>query len=214
MSDLQQQTIPDDIMTTCAHLSIMGRLAYFVMCIETYLVHVHPDRDWRLLAKGIWLYSSMPLAWWLLLYEELKPDTVLHLDEESLNKHYRWRVQKYFTWDEYQSIVRQYSGITDGHPDDPDDVLSAILRVPFDLVSILADDYDDPLPSFIEIRVRRMLDESLHQISKLLQILFSNHIEFPDVHQLDFLTIKDDKVWGERFDGPSLSILLPKETVS
>ena len=180
------------------NLSLRGRLAYIVMCIEAYLVNVYPERDWRFLAKALWLFPSMPLYGWMLFYGKLLPDTH-HTDKDKED------IQAYLTPDEYQSLLQQYNVITD---DRAWNEFNTVLRIPNDLIWD-AEDIASEIPAINE--ASWMLRESVDQINKLGNILSAHHIEIPDIHMLDFLSIKDDDVWGPRFDGERLSIILNKD---
>ena len=181
-----------------SNLSLMGRMAYIVMCIEAYLVNVWPDHDWRFLARGLWLFPSMPLYGWMLFYGMLLPGT--HRIDKDIKD-----IQAYYTLDEYQSLLQQYNGITDGRAGDE---FNTVLRIPYELIWD-AEDVASELPAINE--TSWMLRESVNQINKLGSILSAHHIEIPDIHKIDFLSVKDDNAWGPRFDGKPLSIILNKD---
>ena len=35
-------------------ISMNGRMAYVIMCVERFLVAVYPERDWKPLARTMW----------------------------------------------------------------------------------------------------------------------------------------------------------------
>ena len=207
-------------------LSLVGRMAYVLMCVEAYLVHVYPDRDWRLLAKAFCFFSTTCFETWMLLYEQLTPDVALHDGE------YNQIVQLLFTQDEYQYIIEQYRGITDGNLDDPNDELCMVLNIPFDLIY----EYSADAP-YMSLKTMMYAEKaSVDAIEKIVDVLHKHHIELPDIHKLDSLVIKDkalvqvlsentsesadidkqkclsrsniEDIWGEHFDGEPLSIIL------
>ena len=219
MNELQKKIIPDDIMTAYTHISLMGRLAYLLMCIEAYLVNVYPDRDWRVLAKAFWFFPKWMASDWIFFFYALTPDFVLHpekQDDPFCNS-------DPLTPEEVQCLKQQYIGITEGNRDDPNDVLCTLLNIPPDLMN-----YYDAVMSDGNFPAEWIAKESIEDLKKIAKILFDNHIELPDIHKLDFLKIPDDManwlmelpysntfdcfdVFGPHFDGPPLSIILHRD---
>ena len=72
-------------------ITLMGRLAYILMCIEKFLVNVYPKRDWQLLSKAFWAFSRLCISNWMYFYGELTPDIVLH------DGKYNRDIQQFFT---------------------------------------------------------------------------------------------------------------------
>ena len=206
-------------------LSLMGRLAYILMCIEAYLVKVHPERDWRVFAKAFWLFPSMDISDWLFLYKELMPDTAFYKGKYSLD------VQEYFSLDDYNNLKNQYHSI--------DKIklkkIDALLDIPFNVMS----EYDCMVSDGDPEHFKNIFDTSNRNIELVQRILSEHHIELPDVHKLDFLAIKNEALvqhftggnensenykkitclsvkdendlWGGQFDGEALSIILNKQ---
>ncbi len=179
----------------------MGRLAYILMCVEAYLVTIYKERNWKPLAKAFWLFPSMCISEWLFFYGQVIPDTVLH------DGGYDQLIPFYLTPDEYQILVQQYYGITDGNPDDPNDELCTILNIPFDLIY----EYDCVTSDGNPEHKKWAFDASVGLTNKIENILSNHHIALPDIHKLDFLAMKDNDIWGPHFDGEPLSIILNKE---
>ena len=210
-------------------ISLMGRLAYILMCIEAYLVHVYPDRDWRLLARAMWLSGPLDVSDWMYVYGYLTPECVLHDGE------YTQDVQEYFTREEFDQIVQLYQGISRGNRSDPDDELCKVLSIPDDL----SYRYDCILSDGDPEHLRWAFRDSVDKVHEIEKILAGHHIALPDIHRLDFLAIKNEElarhfseeptepsqfrritclsfmdmhdIWGPAFDGESLSILLHRE---
>ena len=112
----------------------MGWLAYAVMCVEKCLVYMHPDHDWCLLAKTFWVFPRRSIADWMWLYGDLIPDGELH--ESKCTDDIKW----FFTQDEFQTLVQQYRGITNGDRNDPNDCVTALLRIPYKIMYEINDD--------------------------------------------------------------------------
>ena len=43
-------------------VSMNGRMAYLIMCIERFLTGKYPDRDWSDVARKMWLATSMRIG--------------------------------------------------------------------------------------------------------------------------------------------------------
>ena len=182
-------------------LSLMGRFAYMLMCVEAYLVNMYPERDWQVLAKAFWQFSCWTVSDWYYFYRELKPDVILHGGD------YTRDVQDVFTLDEYNTLIEQYKSITEGDLDDPNDELCMILNIPFELI----DEYDCAIPRSFSEQKQWAFTASIGLTNKIEKILTDHHITLPDIHRLDFLTIEDGDIWGPHFDGEALSIILNKQ---
>lgn len=44
-------------------ISIRGRIAYGIMCAESYALSKHPERDWRPLFRVLWGISQDDVYW-------------------------------------------------------------------------------------------------------------------------------------------------------
>ena len=213
-------------MTSYTRLPLMARMAYIVMCVETYLVHVHPDRDWRPLARAFWHFPLWSICDWLFFYAELTPDVALHHPNyDDLHEGIQCDISR----QDYECLIRQYHGITEGNADDPHDELCAVLNIPFDLMN----EYDAYLSDGNVVHNTRWpLESSLGYLKAIEKILSRHSIEMPDMHALDFLAITDEKMlaeiekiesdamdidygaiparalWGPHYEGEPLSIIL------
>ncbi len=45
-------------------VSMNGRMAYVIMCVEAYLINKYPDRDWSIISRKMWQATSMNWADW------------------------------------------------------------------------------------------------------------------------------------------------------
>nr|MCR5662521.1 hypothetical protein [bacterium] len=57
-------------------VSMNGRMAYTIMCVEAFLVAQYPDRDWSLIANKMWLATTMRWLEWTDLYCCYIPDVI------------------------------------------------------------------------------------------------------------------------------------------
>ena len=89
-----------------SHLPLMARFAYILMCVETYLLHVYPDRDWSLLAKVFWRFPKWMISDWMFLYCELTPDVVLHNENyDELRTKFRKIQGKYTAFKQLKEFI-------------------------------------------------------------------------------------------------------------
>ena len=47
------------------NMSINGRMAYVIMCVEVWLQGKYPDRDWTIVSETMWKATEMNLGDWL-----------------------------------------------------------------------------------------------------------------------------------------------------
>lgn len=41
------------------NISMMGRMAYVIMCVEKYLLNKYPNRNWKLLSEILWNFMEI-----------------------------------------------------------------------------------------------------------------------------------------------------------
>ena len=72
-------------------VSIRGRIAYGIMCAESYALAKHPERDWRPLFQVLWRISRHDVYWddWASDVIDGLPETILSddpRDREGMNQ--------------------------------------------------------------------------------------------------------------------------------
>ena len=84
-------------------VSMNGRMAYVIMCVEAYLVNKYPDRDWSIISRKMWQATSMNWADWPDMFSSVIPDVLLQYPEyssedfgQTLSKH-EYSVKNYMT---------------------------------------------------------------------------------------------------------------------
>ena len=172
-------------------VSMNGRMAYVIMCVEAYLKSVYPQKDWTLIAKAMWKATNTNWGDWPDLYCVYIPDVFLHynsFDEDELGSS--------ISEDEYNMLRKLYSGITEGREDDPSDELNYVLNKPFEMAMVYEGTViGDGKESF------EIVDE--------IEVVLSNHnIPLPDWSRVVFSNASELNGWGNDFDGTFLSIIL------
>ena len=98
-----------------SRVSMNGRMAYVIMCVEAFLKTKYHDRDWSLIAEKMWLATKDNWTDWPLMFASFIPDVLVdydEYDEGELNG---------MTAEEFSKVKSLYNGITEGIEDDPDD---------------------------------------------------------------------------------------------
>lgn len=172
-------------------VSINGRMAYLIMCVEAYLVAKYPYRDWSLVAQRLWRATDMNWADWSEMYSSLIPDVLFQYTEYDPES-----FVDSISEEEYKQLKVLYSGITDGLEDDSSDELNRMLNLPFDMSMVY------------EGTVIGDGTESIAIIKEAVSILNTNGIQPPDLDKVTFSSASERNGWGNDFDGSFLSIIL------
>ena len=106
-----------------ADVTMTGRMCYILMCIERYLLALYSDHDWSLVANKMWQWPAAS-CWhddeWN-AFISIMPQCVMtayKTEGYSSAQDYIDVPYNQLTREEYDSLVKLYSDITDGNPDD------------------------------------------------------------------------------------------------
>lgn len=172
-------------------ISMNGRMAYVIMCVEAYLINVYQDRDWKLVASAMWKATSNNWGDWTDLYCGFIPEVLFQYDkydEDDLGSSY--------TEAEYNRLKDLYSGITEGREDDPADELNYVLNKPFEMAMVYEGTGIGDGSESIEI------------IECIEDVLANHQIALPEQNKISFSSIEELNGWGNDFDGVFLSVIL------
>ena len=172
-------------------VSMNGRMAYVIMCVEAFLVSKHPDRDWTFLSQKMWKATSENWGDWPEEFSTVIPDVFLQYDEYDSEE-----LGEFLTESEFSALKSLYTGITEGIEGDPADELNFMLNKPFELAMVY------------EGTVIGDGKESFGIIANTEMILNRHGITLPDYSKVQFSSIAERNGWGEDFDGRFLSIIL------
>ncbi len=171
-------------------ISMNGRMAYIIMCVEKYLKSIYSNKDWTLLAEKLWAATSMNWGDWTDMYSNYIPDVLFQYDK------YDEELSSGMTPSEYSQIKELYSDITEGLEDDPEDQINFMLNKPFELATIY------------EGTTIGSGSESLEIINETEALLSNHGISIPDYHCVEFSKFTERNGWGNDFDGRKFSIIL------
>lgn len=180
------------IMNKLADVSMNGRMAYTIMCVEAYLVSKYPDRDWTIVSREMWKATN---EYWDIFYDafcELLPEIFLTYDS------YNEDLAKSISEEEFKIIKQLYAGITTGSEDESNDEFAQMIRKPFDFcMAYEGTGIGDG-------------SEGYAIIKEAEKILTENGIPLPDYHKVLFSSFSEKNGWGNDFDGRPLSVILNK----
>ncbi len=171
-------------------ISMNGRMAYVIMCVEKYLKSIYPNKDWTLLAEKLWSATSMNWGDWTEIYSSYIPDVLFQYDN------YDEELSFGMTPSEYTKIKKIYAGITEGLEDNPEDEVNFILNKPFEIATVY------------EGTTIGNGSASLDIINATEALLINHTISLPDYHSVEFSKFTECNGWGDDFDGKKLSIIL------
>ena len=172
-------------------VSMNGRMAYIIMCVEAYLKAKYPDIDWSLISKVLWKATNTNWGDWTDLYSSYIPDVLLQYDSYNNDE-----FGDSITEDVFDTLHNLYSEIIGNADEVQDSELNIILNKPFNLAMV----YEGTTVGDGK--------ESLEIIEDTEKILAANSIKLPDSSKVAFSKIEELNGWGFDFDGLSLSIIL------
>ena len=179
-------------MNKLADISMNGRMAYTIMCVEAYLVSKYPDRDWTIVSREMWKATN---EYWDIFYDafcELLPEIFLTYDS------YNEDLAKSISEEEFKIIKQLYAGITTGSEDESNDEFAQMIRKPFDFcMAYEGTGIGDGSEGYA---IRKEAEK----------ILTENGIPLPDYHKVEFSSYTELNGWGNDFDGRPLSVILNK----
>lgn len=172
------------------NVSMIGRMAYTIMCVEQFLSNQYPDKDWTLISQAMWKATSTNWGEWPEYYAIFIPSVLFEYDS------FCDEIAESITENEYKMLLDIYSNITEGIEDDPDDEVSFILNLPFEMAMVYeGTTIGDGIESF-------------NIISNAESILNKHNIPLPDYNKVLFSSFDEFDGWGNSFDGRYLSIIL------
>lgn len=174
-----------------ALVSLNGRMAYVIMCVEAFLVHKYPDRDWTFVSEKMWKATSDNWGDWTDEFSAVIPDVLLQYTEYDSAE-----LGRFVTENEFRMLKTLYGCITAGHEDDPSDELNYMLNKPFEMAMVYeGTGIGDGA-------------ESIRIIEEAESILRKSAIPLPDCSEVLFSSSNEFHGWGNRFDGKPLSVIL------
>ncbi len=165
------------------NISMNGRMAYAILCVETFLLAKYPNDDWTSLLKLMWKVTSSLWDEWDTKYIEIIPE---YLFEKS---NYEDSDFEELSKEEYDHFSTLLCGKTDA-------INTLLLKI--------QDLYDVYCYSSIPGNGT----EASQIVVDMVEILKENNITPPDISLVQFSHFSEKNGWGNSFDGEELSLVL------
>lgn len=162
-------------------VSVAGRIAFIIMCIEKYLVTQYPEKDWTPLAEEMWKFNDSYWDEWL--------DSFVDLFPEYINE-----------YNEFEDYAGKYSRDTfrNLYKDLKNNDVNKLLNL-----------LDDFMGIYLYTRVWDGTESIFPKvIEEIVSYLTKNNIPVPDVEKVSFSDFRQNDGFGDKFDGRYLSIIL------
>ena len=169
------------------NVSIVGRIAYGIMCAEEYLIQKYPNKDWTIVFKDFWEITSLDL-WddWLEEVIEIIPEFLFEFDS------YKASGFDYLSEEKYSELKELYNGTNED--------VNRILYMLYDLVRNSA--YSS---------MKENGGESLYHLEQIISFLKEEGVRLPDARLVQKFPFSEKNGWGNSFDGTKLSKVIKTE---
>ncbi|MCM1505911.1 MAG: hypothetical protein NC177_02070 [Ruminococcus flavefaciens] len=168
------------LMEKLRSISVAGRIAFIIMCIEKYLVVKYPEKDWSPIAEEMWRFNDSYWDEWLYSFTDLLPE---YIDEYNNFEEYNGKYS-------YDTFVNLYE-------DTGIDIN--------ELLVLLTEFMEIYLYTCVSHYTESMFPEVIEEV---LSYLTKNNIPVPDVEKVSFSEFRQNHGFGDKFDGRYLSIIL------
>ncbi|MBO4531951.1 MAG: hypothetical protein J5767_15075 [Paludibacteraceae bacterium] len=165
------------------NISMIGRMAYGILCVESFLLNKYPDDDWTPLASLMWEATSSYWDTWDWKYIEIIPEFLFEKEtfEESSFE--------YLSKEDYN-------------------LFSALLKGKDENVNTLLMKLHELQEVYCYTSIPGKGKEASQLIVDMCAILSQENIPLPDVSLVSFSSFSERDGWGEQFDGTKLSQVL------
>ena len=162
-------------------ISIRGRIAYGIMCAESYALSKFPDRDWKPLFQVLWGISSDEVYW-----DEWASDVIDRFPEMVLSDDPR-------DWEETDpEVLEQCRALYRGMPEAFDRILSGIVDIEEADAYTVVEGYGAA---------------ALESLQGIIDVMRSEGVELPDPSPVEPMRFEGDGRGGA-FDARPLSRIL------
>ena len=167
------------------NISMNGRMAYAILCIEKFLITKYPKEDWTELSKIMWGATSMYWDEWDDKFIEIIPQFLFEF------KTYEEAAFEVITEEEYNSFVALLK--------DKPAIINQLLMKLQELHEVYCYSY---IPGTGKDASNIVLD--------VCAILEQAGIALPDINAVTFSRFSEKDGWGNDFAGEPLSLVLSK----
>lgn len=168
------------------NISMNGRLAYQLMCVERYLLTKYPKNDFTKLMQLLWQVTNG-------MYWDSFSDYVMDLEPSNLFEFDSYEEQEWLrlSKEEYDELIPCMNGLDN-------------------IVDDLFETLKEQTFVYAYTVVPKNTKESIDIIFDTIDFLKQEEIDLPDIKLVEFSTIDQRNGWGDHFDGTKLSIILNK----
>lgn len=167
------------------NISMNGRMAYLILCVEKYLLSKYPDTDWSILAKWMWKSTSDYWDEWGNKFIEIIPEYLFEFDS------YETSDFEAISKDEYLYFSNLFR--------DKQDIINELLQKLYDMQEV-----------YIYTSIPGNGNEAIQIVLDMCNLLENENVPLPELSIVSFSSFKEKDGWGENFDGEKLSLILNK----
>lgn len=168
------------------NISMNGRIAYAIQCIEKYLVEKYPNKDFKKLSIEMWKATSDFFDKWHDEFIEIIPEYLYEFGEKYQKDKWDYLNEENFNyWINFFNEIKK----------DPN-----INKLLTNLAEISMVYCYTPIPDEGK--------ESLKLIENIENILNENKINLPESDTFSFSKFAEKNGWGNDFDGKKYSLIL------
>ncbi len=164
-------------------VSMNGRMAYLVLCVEKYLTTLFPEKDWRVLSEWMWKVTSLYWDEWDDKFIEIIPEYLFEFDTYADSDF------ELLTEEDYEYFTHLFTNM-------PEDFNKLMINL------------HEMQKVYCYTSIPGIGSDSIRIIEKTCDILKSNNICEPDASIVLFSKFTEKDGWGEQFDGTHLSLIL------
>ena len=174
------------------NLSLTGRLCYLFMCMEKYLITCYPERNWEIVAKKCWQWTSIYWNEGCDRYSIVVPEYLFEFP--NYEKTNTLAFDGMLSKKEYLELTNLFTGLTTGNSEDE---LNQVLSLPIEFNNVCE------CTSFREANT-----PTLMILYKMQHFLSLHHISFPSISNVQNMTVDQKNGWGNFIDSEYLSIII------
>lgn len=167
-------------------VSMNGRMAYAIQCIEKYFIAKYPQIDCTKLSKEMWKVTSEYFDKWHDKFMEIIPEYLYEFGEKYTDGNW-----EYLNKDSFNYWIGFFKDTKN------DTNINKLLKNLADISMVYC---YAPIPGEGK--------ESLKLIDNIEKILNDNQIELPKSDTFTFSDFSEKNGWGNDFDGEKFSLIL------
>lgn len=167
------------------NISMNGRIAYIILCIEKYLITKFSDTNWSTLSEWMWKATSSYWDEWANKFIEIVPEYLYEFETYEKSNF------NTITKEEYQYFYNLFK--------ENKEIIDELLQKLLEIEEIYS--YSS-IPGFGEDAIQIVLETT--------KILERDNVELPNLNSVKFSTFNELNGWGNNFDGSKISLILNK----